>query len=324
MTTVRPLLMSGEMVRALLDGRKSQTRRVLKPQPSAEHYLHLSVLKDGAAIFRNEHTGYRQDIPMPYAPGDLLWVRETWARWPSDDSEPTFYKADADNEREGWMDPPGIKYRPSIHMPRWASRLTLRVTEVRVERVQDISEEDALAEGVMRLERRSLMTGEPLYGLHDGYGYDKARNCFLDLWNHLNLKRGYGSSENPWVVVIVFEPIQANVDDVLRSEQAELVRFGNDSDRTAPAPHPLRLRPAIGLWRRTITLMEAAILSSSARSTTPMSRRVRRWAMADKTKRWPDPIHARFLELRRKGHSNSWARHLARQEVQKERQEAKQ
>ena len=142
--TERPILFSAEMVRAILEGSKTQTRRVIKPVPT---------FNGGGAC--HDADALQQDYVEPHwvfpeickygAPGDLLWVRETWGQYPIElNPEPcdAWYKATSNGP------PPPFKWRPSIHMPRWASRITLRITDVRVERLQDISEDDARAEGV--------------------------------------------------------------------------------------------------------------------------------------------------------------------------------
>lgn len=191
------------MIRALLDGRKSQTRRVLKPQPP--------IAPNAGPFYRPHPTkaphewhctlgGYIHNIQIvPYAPGDLLWVCEPLrlAEHPQiEDLYSLLYKAD---------DAPvfgdhSIKTHELIarFMPRWASRLTLEVTDVRVQRVQEISEGDAWLEGIdQRLDAL-------------------CRDDFRALWDSLNAKRGYGWDANPWVCAITFRVHRANVDDVLR------------------------------------------------------------------------------------------------------------
>lgn len=130
-------------------------------------------------------------------PGDRLWVRETWADYTHNivsnngvgiaSTTRPIYRADDDSSLYD------VRWKPSIHMPRWASRITLEVTEVRVERVQEITEDDVLAEGIT----------------HEFYMTEAARiGEYRDLWNHLNAKRGYGWDANPWVWVIRFGPLQ--------------------------------------------------------------------------------------------------------------------
>jgi hypothetical protein len=175
----KPILFSGEMVRAILEGRKSQTRRVVKVRGVSDdvagwlHYMARAV-----------------DMECPYGkPGDRLWVRETWLR----DGDVTIYKADlakvlADSWNGHW--------RPSIYMPRAASRIALEVIKVRVERVQDISHNDACIEGA---------PSEP--ELND-YGTGSIYiDWYANLWDKLNAKRGYGWKVNPWVWVVEFKQV---------------------------------------------------------------------------------------------------------------------
>ena len=192
---MKPILFSGEMVRAILDGRKTQTRRVIKPQPSAgvrRSVFVLSGLEDG----------HGRELRCPYGrPGDTLWVRETWASHKyMDDTKPSEFTAGA-QMLPVWYRADGVqsdergKWRPSIFMPRWASRITLRVVDVRVEQVQDISEEDAVAEGVTK-------------NLPDGWiCAESHRMIFKRLWNSINGTRGYAWYTNPWVWVVEFEEV---------------------------------------------------------------------------------------------------------------------
>lgn len=215
MSTERPILFSAPMVRAILAGTKTQTRRVVKGQA-------LEWLRpDG---FTPEFTAAPENGLCPYGqPGDRLWLRETWqyADW-TDDGEPWIrYCADdgrqicanvpdewADRLMDTWAElstgmnigEPAAdrKWRPAIHMPRWASRITLEITGVRVERLQDISEADALAEGIVQLKDGG-------YGLPAGEHYHSAdpRQSYLSLWDAIN---GPGSVEaNPWVWVVEFK-----------------------------------------------------------------------------------------------------------------------
>ena len=193
--TCLPVLFKGEMVRAVIDGTKTQTRRIVKlPQPTA--------LGDLAIMDRNtrgEWGAYTQGLsliaktPCPYgAPGGQLWVRETWQAHPRyfgtkprdiPEGEPVVFRATHDG-------PPGA-WRPSIFLPRWASRIRLDVLAVRVERLQDISEEDARAEGV---------TPSPSQNVTDA-GW--ARFRFENLWDAINRKRSPWAAD-PWVWVVTF------------------------------------------------------------------------------------------------------------------------
>lgn len=194
----KPIIFSADMVRAILEGRKTQTRRVVKPQPSGGLRWN-AVVVNGHGGWTDMHGDPRG---CPYGKTDCrLWVRETWgysaalptsAHYTRDDStwcaypDMRGYKAD---------DPPGNWcWKPSIHMPRWASRITLQVTDVRVERVQDISEADAMAEGVV--------------AWHDTVDGTVYRPEFHLLWDSINATRGFGWSANPWVWVIEFERVQ--------------------------------------------------------------------------------------------------------------------
>lgn len=191
----RPILFSAPMVRAILAGTKTQTRRLMKPQPETQHdgepYWHVG----GYRVW-----GYRppsavplraggNPLPCPYGvPGDRLWVRETWAPL----TKGFAYSADPIYNYS-----PAGRWTSSIHMPRTASRITLEVTGVRVERLQDISKGDALAEGIVPA--------------GDGNGFQLADtthyggnpiDSYLSLWESIN---GPGSSAaNPWVWVVEF------------------------------------------------------------------------------------------------------------------------
>lgn len=196
----RPILFSGEMVRAILNGRKTQTRRVMKPQPS----LTPSGLMNwkGSIIGEVPHesgdfTRYDEVTPRcPYGkPGDRLWVREKFqyvTDWTGIRTGNILYATTmSDKQGYGWGADTCVVWKPSIHMPRWASRITLEVVSVRVELVQDISEDDAKAEGVLPVHCN---------------GGDGATHVggFYFLWGEINEKRGYGWDTNPWVWVVEF------------------------------------------------------------------------------------------------------------------------
>lgn len=191
----RPILFSAPMVRAILDGTKTQTRRVVKGVPADLIFTGAMMKSEGWVDFggRDEH----KRIHCPYGqPGDRLWVRETfsgphcmeasegcasvppskWAR-----SSRLWYWADGNPADGDWTRP-----RPSIHMPRWASRITLEVTGVRVERLHDITEADAVAEGAS--------TPGPF-----------AVHHFMDLWTSINGAESWNA--NPWVWVVEFKRI---------------------------------------------------------------------------------------------------------------------
>jgi len=205
------------MVRAILDGRKTQTRRVVKPQPDEDG------LSRDATIPGNDgdwfDTSERRYV-CPYGqPGDRLWVRETWQILYWHEVTLMGYEAEeipkAKPEREhellypeGFCDE-AVKYRPSIFMPRWASRIDLEVSFVRVERVQEITEEDAKAEGAqMYVMGHGFITGADLLA-DPGYRSDRLyRDGFAALWDSINAKRGHGWAANPWVWVVEFRRIK--------------------------------------------------------------------------------------------------------------------
>lgn len=198
--------MSGPMVRAILEGKKSQTRRVIRPQPvqldTEQWFPGPPGSNKNAKHYANEKH-LRKGLPLdfsPYgAPGDRLWARETWGLvndggWAVEPSTLN-YRADGRQrpiQPEAFRDStvrPRSGWRPSIHMPRWASRITLEVTDVRVERLQEISAEDVHAEGV---------------GPGPTSHIDIAREWFAQSWEKLNAKRGYSWESNPWVWVVTF------------------------------------------------------------------------------------------------------------------------
>lgn len=207
--TERPILFSAPMVQALLAGTKTQTRRVVKPQPFADPNGHGWQWHGGAALVRAGYgaTYVHTDLDSivgampkvcPYGmTGDRLWVRETWG--PCDGG--ACYRA---SERDCVL-PDGGRWHPSIHMPRQASRITLEITDVRVERLQDISEADAIADGVKHSQRAvSPSKADPCWWdyLQDEPNYRNARDSYASLWEKIN---GAGSWDaNPWVWVISF------------------------------------------------------------------------------------------------------------------------
>ena len=145
----KPIIFQGWGVRAILDDRKTQTRRLIKPQPQGSVVAEIET-NDGVAFYNP--VGKRLYAKCPYGkPGDRLWVRETWAKAGPESIQPYVY-------REEWLGDPQdcyvydiyeeVKWKPSIHMPRAASRLILEITDIRVERVQDISPHEILCEGV--------------------------------------------------------------------------------------------------------------------------------------------------------------------------------
>ncbi|UXS01129.1 hypothetical protein [Agrobacterium tumefaciens] len=214
----RPILFSGEMVRALLAGRKTQTRRVLNPQPANSDKFHgfVGVGETRAVFGKSDYPpGEPKTVKVRIGIGDQLWVRETWQGLSFGDYLPT--KSSACDVRYAATDPcadldaeaRGYPWRPSIFMPRWASRITLLVKDVRIERLQDISDDDAIAEGVEQ-------TIAPVAGRDvdiDGFYWPGGpKRMFASLWDRVNGKGAWDA--NPWVVAYTFVTINANVDKV--------------------------------------------------------------------------------------------------------------
>lgn len=205
---MKPIIFSTPMVQAILEGKKTMTRRVIKKKYNntdleirTDKYgtrlierqndapADVKAIGENGEIITTRHLVAIADVEPPYRRGDILWVRETWAEAngiidPSKENpkEHFIYKA-------GFMLYKNAKWRSPRFMPRKAARLFLRVTDVRAERLQDISEEDAKAEGVTAIN-------------DSGCGY---RGAFRELWNALNAKRGFDWYTNSWVWVIRFE-----------------------------------------------------------------------------------------------------------------------
>ncbi len=174
----RPIVFSGPSVQAILEGHKTQTRRVCKPQPD-------NVAWDGEQWYLEVFEPKYRQVYCPYGvPGDRLWVRETFQYHCGDRYG---YRADGFRENDLWP------WLPSVHMPRCASRITLEVTDIWVERLQEISYDDAIAEGVV----------EDAHGVRS-----ECPQWFAELWNELNAKRGYPWESNPWVWAISFRRIE--------------------------------------------------------------------------------------------------------------------
>lgn len=212
----RPIIFSEPMVRAILVGRKTQTRRVVKPQPNRGS--ELTRMQDGyadgfiRAVFAQDDEPNAYGIKCPFGQhGDRLWVRENgWERPDrtrkqmregADTWAPYYY--DADGICVADIDGFGFKRRPSIHMPRWASRITLEITAVRVERLQDISEEDAEAEGVYEYigEPQVECDGQVLH-----FPDASFVRGYLSVWESIH---GPGSwAANPFVWVLEFKRVE--------------------------------------------------------------------------------------------------------------------
>lgn len=190
------------MVKAILAGRKSMTRRVIKPQPKEQLKCVIQYETKGRSCWMEENEDQlSKDFKFHkfYEVGDILWVRETFCYDDFDNGGETIYfKADyTEKEVKELFTDLDMKWKPSIFMPRYAARLFLKVTNIRVERLQDITEADAISEGI----------GMPLFRTDEveDYGYVE---CFQRLWDFLNVKRGYGWDMNPWVWVVEFERVE--------------------------------------------------------------------------------------------------------------------
>lgn len=214
----KPILFSAPMIRALLGGTKTQTRRVIMPQPKRftpeyERQWHANAIPSGRHEGRPREWTWWEGPPhgqslyhradVAYAPGDRLWVREAWAGLAKMGDIPP----------RDWRPGSPVQYlagphvagewghgRPGIHMPRWASRLTLIVEDVKVERLQDISRGDAMLEGC------------PFPNMAIG---PNPRDWFRELWDSINGDRpGCTWADNPWVAAYTFRVIRANIDQV--------------------------------------------------------------------------------------------------------------
>lgn len=248
---MKPILFNTDMVRRLLNGEKTVTRRVVKPQPREIYHDRKFYEEDGDLFVLAEHqNGECFQIVPPYSLGDILYVRETWNRLLGE----WIYKAD---QKPGFKNPG--KWRPSIHMPRETARIFLRVTDVRVERLQEIAPEQLRAEGFP-----IFVTPSECENSFNRFGavcdYKNKLEKFSDLWDS-TIKPAdrdlYGWEANPWVWVIEFELISREeaqkgevVDPIgnyqgtplegLDAFQRQLKRFDIPSekiDRTEAAEH---------------------------------------------------------------------------------------
>lgn len=207
---MKPIILTSEQVRGAIDGTVTRIRVPVKPQPpSGANFLDMS---DNMAIIATDRDGneYPKDVEglyttfesdgyfefpvfkAPFQPGDLLWVRETWCSQFDGTGSKVEYLADwqTKDQKSAGLNPYGFevpRWRSSIHMPREAARLFLRVTDIRVERVQDITKEDAIAEG------------------YSGVSWLDAKDIFITDWDKRYAKRGFPYASNPWTFVSTVE-----------------------------------------------------------------------------------------------------------------------
>ncbi|MER9056485.1 hypothetical protein [Mesorhizobium sp. M0910] len=225
--TDRPILFSGSMIRALLAGTKTQTRRVLRAKPGMT--IADATVDAGPAC---GGIGRRLELPVdklkvPYAVGDRLYVRERVACGACAPGKPSHWAPSFWRREQGtpknpnglWYEADGLgpeypitergRWVQGMHMPRWASRLTLIVAEVRVQRLQDIDEVDARAEGIKPEEHDDGRIIFPVPG-HDDHA-NTAKGAYRKLWNGLNEARGFGWDVNPWIVAVTFTVEHCNI-----------------------------------------------------------------------------------------------------------------
>lgn len=179
-----PIIMSEDSVRAILRGLKTATRRVLKPQPHAE-------IRTSPFVPSGLEDGHGRELHCPYGvPGDRLWVRESWRPASSvENFETKLLRASDVYYRADDVFTPGVRWRSALFMPWHLSRIRLKVTGVRVQRLQSVTDDDLVAEG------------SPVYGTG-------AWEWFIPLWDALNKRRGYGWDTDPWVWVVEFEMVK--------------------------------------------------------------------------------------------------------------------
>ena len=211
---MKGIIMSAESVRAIMDGRKNQTRRVITPQPWTQH-----PLAEGKEVIFVEHMpghwGFKlkgeKHLPgvlttclekPSYKPGEVLYVKETWSISNGNGAYPDgyFYKADKSYHMVNWRNP--------MYMPRVAARIFLRVSKVRAEKVKDISENDAIAEGIEYSERGPLHWHILNLDPNGYYNYETHTEAFGEIWDKLNGKKpGCAWAYNPYVWVYEFKQI---------------------------------------------------------------------------------------------------------------------
>jgi len=223
---MKPILFNTEMVQAILNGEKTQTRRLNKlreinKEPDNWNLQDLSLDPELAfrnnagdiipkkkkgliATFEHKELGecYR-NIRSPYKPENILYIRETFADIPETAPGNLHYKASATNADLEWFKEEGWKWKPSIHMPKEAARIFLKVTDIRAERLQNITYTEALAEGIEETKIYNELLDE-CSSIGAGTGHLPIK-AFVDIWNNIYSDKGYDWILNPWIWVIEFE-----------------------------------------------------------------------------------------------------------------------
>ncbi|MBT1833603.1 morphogenetic protein [Enterobacter cloacae] len=205
------MIFNGEMVRAILDGRKTQTRRIMKNQPAGDYPDTPALIRSAGGGFQwYGHYGESSIFNCPFgAVGDRIWVRETWAEAGASAPDLKLYRANypahVPTHYENVPPAEDVRWTPSIHMPRWASRITLEIIGVRVERLNGISEADAEAEGI---DMDALADSQDCYDCiadHNMTGRPTATGAFKYLWESIYGEESWKA--NPWVWVIEFKVV---------------------------------------------------------------------------------------------------------------------
>lgn len=213
---MKPILFNTEMVKAILEGRKTSTRRITKFRP----YTSLNETNGDFEICESETQNFFRClddfiewaiVKCRYKVGDILYVRETWCQSteiaPNYGKQKYHYKASLDDficqAPEGF-----IKWKPSIHMPKFAARIFLKVTDIKVQMLQDITEDEAQQEGIDPEVAIEYSNWRPTFYDPDSGGEPNYREAFKDLWNKIYKKKGYGWDSNPWVFVISFKRVE--------------------------------------------------------------------------------------------------------------------
>ena len=229
---MKGMIMGSESVRAILDGRKTQTRRVVKPQPLEGSrwvgwLLDSTGMEDdkriGSACWRCDSIGGDLYVKPRYKVGEIVYVKEVFAYW-KDESQCIAYQADNNHfdftNRIGWEDEINIediskkgKWESPYFMPEWASRIHLEITGIKAQRVQDITEEEAMAEGIEKpIEERCMLVYRD-YSIkeedNEGYNwFSTAKDSYSSLWDSINAKKGFPWEASPWVFAYTFKVVE--------------------------------------------------------------------------------------------------------------------